>query len=75
MRRWRIGAADALAWGLVSEVVPRDDRDAAVDRVNRALHLGLEVEGLAYGLLRSTHDIREGDEEFGEKRPPRFEGR
>ena len=39
------------------------------------LHLGLEVEGLAYGLLRGTHDFREGVEAFGAKRPPSFEGR
>jgi hypothetical protein len=24
------------------------------------LHVGLELEGLAYGLLRQTHDFREG---------------
>ena len=33
MRRRRISAADALAWGLVSEVVPADELDASVERV------------------------------------------
>ena len=98
MRGRRIDAEEALAIGLVTEVVPPAQLDSAVTRLidelralsplalalgKRVLNhaydgpigLGLEVEGLAYGLLRSTHDFREGVESFGQKRPPKFQGR
>src|SRR5262249_59984423 len=98
MRGRRIGAEEALAIGLVGEVVPATDLDAAVDRLvdellalsplalavakrvlNEAyegpLAAGLELEGLAYGFLRTTHDFAEGVNAFVEKRPPRCEGR
>jgi 2-oxoglutaroyl-CoA hydrolase len=38
------------------------------------LGLGLELEGMAYGLMRQTHDFREGVEAFGEERTPEFTG-
>jgi len=39
------------------------------------LSLGLELEGFAYGLLRSSHDFKEGVAAFVEKRPANFQDR
>jgi len=95
MRGRRVAGDEALALGLVTEVV--DDLEAAVASLceelrrlsplalkmakrvlNHAydgpLHLGLEIEGLAYGLLQQTHDFREGVRAFVEKRPATYTG-
>jgi 2-oxoglutaroyl-CoA hydrolase len=72
---------DAAVAGLVAELRALSPLALAMAKrvLNHAydgpLGLGLEVEGLAYGLLRSSEDFREGVEAFGEKRPPKFEGR
>jgi 2-oxoglutaroyl-CoA hydrolase len=39
------------------------------------LSVAMEAEGLAYGLLRGTHDFAEGVAAFVEKRKPRYEDR
>jgi 2-oxoglutaroyl-CoA hydrolase len=97
MRGRRVGAQEALALGLVTEVVPAGELDDAVVRLsdelmrhsplalamakrvlNQAyegpLSQGLELEGLAYGLLQQTHDFHEGVEAFTEKREPEYRG-
>ena len=98
MRGRRISAEEARAYGIVTEVHPPGELDAAVDALvdelralsplalamakrvlNHAyeapLASGLEIEGLAYGLLRSSDDFQEGVSAFVEKRKPDFTGR
>jgi 2-oxoglutaroyl-CoA hydrolase len=97
LRGRRISAEEALRYGIVTEVHPAEELDAAVDTLadelralsplalamgkrvlNHAyeapLGSGLEIEGLAYGLLRSSDDFQEGVNAFVEKRDPRFTG-
>ena len=38
------------------------------------LHIAIELEGQAYGRLRSSDDFREGVESFYDKRKPTFRG-
>ena len=49
-------------------VTPRDPRGVLI------AYVGLELEGLAYGLMQQTHDFHEGVEAFVEKRKPEFDG-
>jgi len=97
MRGRRVKAEEALAIGLVTEVVGVDQLDETVASLidelschaplslamskrvlntvyDGPLHVGLELEGLAYGLMQQTHDFHEGVEAFVEKRRPQFDG-
>jgi 2-oxoglutaroyl-CoA hydrolase len=74
------GELDAAVDALVDELSRHSSLALAMAKrvLNHAysgpLPLGLELEGLAYGLLQQSHDFREGVEAFGEKREPEFRG-
>ncbi|GIO19551.1 crotonase [Oceanobacillus oncorhynchi subsp. incaldanensis] len=40
-----------------------------------SLSTGMEIEGFAYGMLRSTEDFNEGVQAFGNKEKPKFKGK
>jgi len=75
-----IDALDGAVDSLIAELSRHSPLSMAMAKrvLNTAydgpLHVGLELEGLAYGLLQQTHDFHEGVEAFVEKRKPEFDG-
>ncbi len=75
-----VEALDGAVDSLIAELSPHSPLSMAMAKrvLNTAydgpLHVGLELEGLAYGLLQQTHDFHEGVEAFVEKRRPEFDG-
>jgi 2-oxoglutaroyl-CoA hydrolase len=69
-------AADALAEELRSfpPLAQRTAKKLLNDIEDASLSLAIELEGQAYGRLRSSDDFREGVEAFHQKRKPTFRG-
>jgi 2-oxoglutaroyl-CoA hydrolase len=70
-------ATHALAEELrgFSLLAQRTAKKVLNDIEDAALSLAIELEGQAYGRLRSSDDFREGVEAFHQKRRPKFTGR
>src|SRR6202049_2498435 len=69
-------ATDALVEELRSfpPLAQRTAKKLSDDMEEASLSLGIELEGQAYGRLRSSDDFREGVEAFHQKRKPKFRG-
>jgi 2-oxoglutaroyl-CoA hydrolase len=70
-------ATDALAEELLGfpPLAQRTAKKLLNDIEDATLSLAIELEGQAYGRLRSSDDFREGVEAFHQKRRPKFTGR
>ena len=71
------GAVDKLCDEMLSfsPLAFRYAKMALNETLEGPLAMGLRLEGVMYGLLRTTEDFREGVDAFATKRKPRFLGR
>ena len=58
----------------ISPLAQRTIKSVLNSTQNSTLHTSIELEGEAYGRLRSSNDFREGVESFSKKRKPKFTG-